>query len=559
MKKIFTATRLRRLEIISGLLLFIFSVGFFSLKTYSQKLPLRVSAATPQLCTIPQKPVGAVGGEASAIWCYEQLSKEITTYKETANSFIDTFKTGIAFTNCCGGYSIFQNNQSDSKAVYWRQNNNWYVDTQGKSTLIRPNKSFTFENGKLIVETTMSSSMPGYTEKNLSEIVITSAETTTNTNQNTYAINAFPAYWTVGCRIVGSSQRIVCSLLNDKKNGNTILYEKTVPPSVTGKAAWKQCKTNESFSNCENTYRFELSRTSLVIFVNDIRYGQLTNLSPLPEALLKGKVYVYFATTNLTNSEKTYRYHWGSIAINPVSVTPTKKSSLTITPTPSKKNYSIQFKGTGFARVSHASYYNVPKGWTIETWFKDESPEGYNHETRYILTKGDTTTTANIPYIMGIEYDNLFIGTRNYGENKVMTYNLPQNNIAANTWHHVAATYDNKSDEIILYIDGVSVLRAIVSTYTTEENTQPLYIGKNGSKNFWLGKLDDVRIWDTARTPVHIRDTYQTQFTSPQKHLIGNWRFDEGKGNTAIDISSNKENGLIIKGLYSQDIPTDMR
>src|SRR5438067_8350757 len=44
---------------------------------------------------------------------------------------------------------------------------------------------------------------------------------------------------------------------------------------------------------------------------------------------------------------------------------------------------------SAFAEAPHHPELNLTADWTVEAWFKDEDPNGFNHDNRTILSKGD--------------------------------------------------------------------------------------------------------------------------------------------------------------------------
>src|SRR5207247_1341827 len=156
--------------------------------------------------------------------------------------------------------------------------------------------------------------------------------------------------------------------------------------------------------------------------------------------------------------------------------------------------------GTSYAEVLDKPWLNVTADWTVEAWFKDENPNGYNHPRQRILTKGDTAG-PEVPYFLGVESGGLFAGIRAKSAAQVVRYDLQANKVSANAWHHVAATLERATKQLILYLDGVEVARAPVTGFSVG-NTLPLDIGRSGAGSFdtWKGKIDDVRILALVRT-----------------------------------------------------------
>jgi len=57
--------------------------------------------------------------------------------------------------------------------------------------------------------------------------------------------------------------------------------------------------------------------------------------------------------------------------------------------------------------------------------------------------------------------------------------------------------------------------------------------------------IDEVRIWNVARTPAQIQ-TYMTQpVTRTAPGLVANWRFNEGRGVYVYDSTPNHADGYL--------------
>ena len=107
-------------------------------------------------------------------------------------------------------------------------------------------------------------------------------------------------------------------------------------------------------------------------------------------------------------------------------------------------------------------------------------------------------------------------------------------------WHHIAATYDKTN--IKLYIDGGLDNSNSYST-SLSTNNNPLHIGGYYSSSYTLnGSIDDVRIYNYARTQAQIAWDYN------RGAPVGHWKLDECQGTTAYDSSGNTNNGTITIG-----------
>ncbi len=56
---------------------------------------------------------------------------------------------------------------------------------------------------------------------------------------------------------------------------------------------------------------------------------------------------------------------------------------------------------------------------------------------------------------------------------------------------------------------------------------------------FYSGLMDDVRIWNVARTASEIAANMNVELTGGEAGLVAYWKLDEGSGDTAFDATSN--------------------
>ena len=130
----------------------------------------------------------------------------------------------------------------------------------------------------------------------------------------------------------------------------------------------------------------------------------------------------------------------------------------------------------------------------------------------------------------------------NIGNGSWHEINTPVNSVQLNNWQHVATTYDGTTMKI--YIDGELVAQTN-STFTIgNANNSNLLIGDSPGfpGRVFNGKIDEVRIWNVARSQFQIQSTMNTiltseYYSSSDSGLAGYWRMDEGTGQNAEDLS----------------------
>jgi len=112
--------------------------------------------------------------------------------------------------------------------------------------------------------------------------------------------------------------------------------------------------------------------------------------------------------------------------------------------------------------------------------------------------------------------------------------------VSANAWTHIAMTYDGAYKKI--YINGVLNNQEATTGTMASETGHTLYIGGfDGSENF-NGSIDDVRIYNYARTPSQIVEDINAGHPAPGSPVgspIIHYKFDEGDGTTANNSGSD--------------------
>ena len=125
-----------------------------------------------------------------------------------------------------------------------------------------------------------------------------------------------------------------------------------------------------------------------------------------------------------------------------------------------------------------------------------------------------------------------------------------------NTWYHIAVVFDAtlSSNQIKLYVNGT--LTAQTSwPYTLTPNAANMYIGGydgpgngvNGGANgrFFNGRLDEVRVWNVARTASQISANYNQAINAPVAGLVAAYAFNENSGIAIADITG-MNNGTMV-------------
>lgn len=126
--------------------------------------------------------------------------------------------------------------------------------------------------------------------------------------------------------------------------------------------------------------------------------------------------------------------------------------------------------------------------------------------------------------------------------------------VGDNTWHHVAVTYDNTTNpNYTMYVDGA--LEASFNLPTTQNtgNSVNFRMGlRVDGANSFSGVMDEVRVWDYARSQAQISADKDTVFCTAPSGLVAYHRLNRGTAggnnagaNVSYDASPGGNNGTL--------------
>lgn len=215
---------------------------------------------------------------------------------------------------------------------------------------------------------------------------------------------------------------------------------------------------------------------------------------------------------------------------------------------------ALDFDGTNdYVDIGNNASLKLTTAVTVEAWiyptyldptsvannviFERSGNNGYGYQLR-------CGGNGNIDFIVG--------GT---GWSAYSAY-APDNTLSLNKWFHVAGTYDKNASKIILYVNGIEVATGstniIMETSGTSFNANIARSAQFTSRIF-KGLLDEVRVWNYARSENEIRQNCLNTLAVNETGLVGYWRFDQNDGTTLYDMTTNGNNGT----LTNMDATTD--
>ncbi|MCK5459678.1 LamG domain-containing protein, partial [Candidatus Parcubacteria bacterium] len=179
---------------------------------------------------------------------------------------------------------------------------------------------------------------------------------------------------------------------------------------------------------------------------------------------------------------------------------------------------------------------NLINDFTVSLWFNAASLGGIKPA---LISK----------YASGIGFDIGFDGTHleptKYG---IIDYDNSYV-FSTNQWYFTTVVFSSTAG-IIVYVDGNNEGSSANTTDLNNHDALPLLIGNTA--NTFNGLIDDVRIYNYARTADEIRADYNAgkaahlgKNNQRSNGLVGHWNFEEGSGQTISDRSGNGNDGTL--------------
>lgn len=160
---------------------------------------------------------------------------------------------------------------------------------------------------------------------------------------------------------------------------------------------------------------------------------------------------------------------------------------------------------------------------TIEAWIKPYA-QARDHELKFILSKNYGGTGFAL-LMRGLGNNQLL----QFEANSIVNYRSPSDqgqHFFHNQWIHLAGIV--KGDKMALLING-ALAGESPKPGPTVPNNLPLWIGSSPWGGF-KGLIDEVRIWDYARTHADITQNMHRRISAEDQGILINLRFDEGTG-----------------------------
>lgn len=192
--------------------------------------------------------------------------------------------------------------------------------------------------------------------------------------------------------------------------------------------------------------------------------------------------------------------------------------------------------------VPDAPSLDVDTGLTLMAWVKPTAPA---LDWQTILAK--EVGTEDVAYaLFAVDSADRPVGYLNAYSDVRSSSTLP-----LDTWSHLAFTYTGAV--LSLYLNG-----SLVGTHqhvgVISHSDGPLTIGGDGIWGDWFeGLIDDVRVYNYARSEAEIQSDMGTPVEIVMPNLVAAYHFDDAAGGSLADASGNGNVGTLSGPTWSAD------
>ena len=176
-----------------------------------------------------------------------------------------------------------------------------------------------------------------------------------------------------------------------------------------------------------------------------------------------------------------------------------------------------------YVEIPHSETVNfgTNDNFTVEVWVKaDPNQLDLDNGDNDIIEKWDVNGGGYPFVIRYIRNTGQIIAARWDGSNAGAVTSTT--NINDGNFHHIAFVKDGEN--LHLYVDGVLESTQTDNTSFNTKNNSSIYVGRRGQNqpfdNHFRGEVDELRIWNTARTQAEIQGNANQKLTGNEKKRI---------------------------------------
>jgi hypothetical protein len=210
---------------------------------------------------------------------------------------------------------------------------------------------------------------------------------------------------------------------------------------------------------------------------------------------------------------------------------------------PRALDFILDAYGTGdYVEVPFHVSLDLPAEWTIEFWIKPRRVVA--QRPQFLVSRWGGSGGS---YAIWLDNSRFEVAL----DDGITEIHLRSSRLAVTgVWQHFAVTSDGQT--LRLYVDG-DLDYELEASVGAIHKLSPMNFGRT-PLNTYDGLMDEVRIWHTTRTSSELLAAMTQGLSGTEPGLVGYWRFDEGFGDTAYDLSSFLNDGRLGEEIGPDDL-----
>ena len=210
----------------------------------------------------------------------------------------------------------------------------------------------------------------------------------------------------------------------------------------------------------------------------------------------------------------------------------------------SEPGAALHFDGLNdFVSITHNPSLSLIS-FTVEAWVKSTSSKAYGRLVTKPVGGGQNFSLVIHNGYPHIRFDSN-VGIQAQGATLIND----------GLWHHLAGVYDQSGGTLKIYVDGILAATTLTSAIPIT-GAEPLNLGRYDAfyGDYYQSTLDEVRVWNIARSQAQIQSAMNCEITTPQTGLVANYHFNQGVAagnnsspaiNSLADSSGNSNTGYL--------------
>ncbi len=282
---------------------------------------------------------------------------------------------------------------------------------------------------------------------------------------------------------------------------------------------------------------------------SDATIAKVNSSTGLLTGISAGLVTISYTATNATGCSATSTGYIITVLNSPIkpiiaaSSNPSNSSAAVTLISNVNNNDAINFNGNNQYVKANSGSQSVNGSFTVEAWVKPSFTSG-------VGAIFSTRSNGNNHFDFKLQNGNTLHGDIGDTSNNWITTSADVTLSYTNIWYHIA--YVVTSNYYQIYVNGdlkaMGMFANIVTPCLFNINNDFLIGATADNYEKFIGSIDEVRIWNVARTGTEIKNYYNKTLPANNTGLIAYYKFDDGTGNSGIDLSGYSRTAMLVNG-----------